>query len=83
VARPGTIPDIADGYRILAEVTKIVKRIEDVRSANALSRATVFRIMNVMGRDARTVIDRHVKRSKVADRIMDEIGRLWLDIRLD
>lgn len=82
-ARPGSIPDIADGYRILAEVTKIIKRIEDVRNADAVSKINLFRIMKAMGADVKKSIEKHVKKAAVADAILAEIEAAWLAIRMD
>ena len=49
-SKPRQILDIADAHRILAEITRIVKRIEDVRASSAISRSDFYRVMTEMGR---------------------------------
>ncbi len=48
-ARPREVPDIADGHRILVEVTKIVDRHQRLAADTAVSRADLVRIMSEMG----------------------------------
>jgi hypothetical protein len=55
--KPPYIMDIADGYKFLAEITKIVERIEKVRAQNAISRRNFLRVMSEMGRVTNTVLD--------------------------
>jgi hypothetical protein len=47
--RPREVPDIADGHRILVEVTKIVDRHQRLAADTAVSRADLVRIMSEMG----------------------------------
>jgi len=72
--RPRQILDIADASRILAEVTKIAKRIEDIRAGNAVSRQDLLRILSEMG----NVVALHVTDEKTRQRIKDG----WSSIRL-
>jgi hypothetical protein len=74
VGRPRQVLDIADAYRLLSEVTKIAKRIEDIRAQNAVSRPDLIRIMTEMGR----VVERHVTDERSREKIKDG----WLEIRL-
>lgn len=74
VAKPRQILDIADAYRLLSEVTKIVERIEKIEAQNAVSRRDLMRIMDEMGR----YVERHVTDPKTRNRIRDG----WLEIRL-
>ncbi len=48
-ARPHQVLDIADAYKLLAEVGRITERIERVRAANAISRPELLRVMSEMG----------------------------------
>ena len=73
-AKPRQILDIADAHRILAEITRIVKRIEDVSAASAISRADFYRVMTEMGR----VVDLVVEEPAMRERIHDG----WMEIRL-
>lgn len=48
--RPREVLDIADAYRMASEATKIVERIEKIRSRGAISREDFARVMTEMGR---------------------------------
>lgn len=48
--KPREVLDISDAYRIVSEITKIVERIERIRSANAISRADLTRMLREMYR---------------------------------
>ncbi|HET8777967.1 MAG TPA: hypothetical protein VFN76_09940 [Candidatus Limnocylindria bacterium] len=72
--KPATVLDLSDAYRIVGEVTKIVERIEKIRSANAISVPDLNRLMLEMGR----VVSAHVKDDAVANRIQEQ----WLAIRV-
>ena len=65
---------VADAYRILAETTRIVKRIEDVSAASAISRADFYRIMTEMGRVVHLAVEDPAVREKIHDG--------WMEIRL-
>ena len=56
------------------EVTRIAKRMEDVRAASAISRADFYRVMTGMGR----VVDLVVTDGEQRERIHDG----WMEIRL-
>lgn len=72
--KPVQVLDISDAYRILSEVTKIAKRIEDVRAQNAISRQDFYRVMTEMGR----VVDLVVEDPKQRERIHEG----WMGIAL-
>jgi ABC-type branched-subunit amino acid transport system ATPase component len=72
--KPIQILDIADAYRIVSEVTKIVERIERIRSANAISRPEMARVMQEMARVVQTFIS--------DEQTLEQIKGGWLSIRL-
>ncbi len=73
-AKPRQILDIADAHRLLAEITRMVKRIEDVKAGSAISRADFYRVMTEMGR----AVDLAVEDPDVREKIHDA----WMEIRL-
>lgn len=48
--RPREILDIADAYRMAAEATKIVERVEKIRNRGAVPRTDFVRVMTELGR---------------------------------
>jgi hypothetical protein len=80
--KPTQLPDIADAYRILSEVTKIAERIEKVRSANAISRPELLRVLSEMSR----TVDRRIDESTLPDDekkvLRGKISGDWAAIRL-
>ena len=70
-AKPRQILDIAEAYRIIAEITRIVKRIEDVNAASAISRADFYRVMTEMGRVVDLVVEDPVLRERIRDGWME------------
>jgi len=72
--KPRVVLDISDAYRIVSEITKIVKRIEDIRAQNAVSRPELIRITQEMAR----VVDRFVVDEIAREKIKDG----WLAIRM-
>ena len=73
-SKPRQILDVADANRILAEITRMVKRIEDVKAGSAISRADFYRVMTEMGR----AVDLAVEDPDVREKIHDA----WMEIRL-
>lgn len=71
--KPRQVLDISDAVRHAEAVSRIVKRIEDVRAQNAISRPELMRIMQEMGR----VVARFVPDDGTRDKIQDA----WLQIR--
>lgn len=72
--KPLRVLDLADAYRIASEVTKIVERIERIRSANAISRPDLMRVLTEMGR----VVAHYV----TDETVRESISRDWLSIRV-
>lgn len=75
--KPRQMPDLADGHKILETVSKIVHRIQQARSDNAISRPNLFRVLGEMGR----VVEAHNDEPDPARRL-EYIKRDWLSIRL-
>jgi hypothetical protein len=71
--KPMQLLDVADAYRIAAEVTKIVERIERIRATKAISFAVFLRVLNELG----AVVERNVPDAATQQRIRDG----WLEIR--
>ncbi len=72
--KPTQILDIADAYRIVSEITKIVERIERIRAANAISRPDLIRTMTEMSRVVQTYVS--------DPETLDKIKGGWLQIRV-
>lgn len=72
--KPRQILDVADAYKILAEITRMVKRIEDVKAGSAISRGDFYRVMTEMGRAVDMAVEDAVIREKIHD--------AWMEIRL-
>jgi hypothetical protein len=70
----GTDFDVGAARQLVSEVTQIVKRIEDGRAANAISRADFYRVVMELGR----VVDVRVEDEDVRAQIHDD----WLRIAL-
>ena len=66
--------EVGTARSLVSEVTQIVKRIEDSRAANAVSRADFYRVITEMGR----VVDLRVEDPDVRTQIHDD----WLAIAL-
>lgn len=73
-SKPHQVLDISDAYRLISEASKIIKRIEDLKASNHITRTDLGRIMQEMGR----VVERYVIDEKTLERIRDG----WLAIRL-
>ena len=72
--KPHQVLDIGDAYRILSEITKIVERHERIKSANAISRPDLARVMGEMARVVGTYIDDQATLQKIKEG--------WLGIRI-
>lgn len=66
-AKPRTVLDISDAYRILAEIGRMVERVEKIRSANAISRPELNRIMQEMWRAVEARIPDDALRGAIRD----------------
>ncbi len=65
--KPTQILDIADAYRILDTITKMVERREKADNRNALSRDEFIRIVTEMGR----MVNLYVEDEKIREKIKD------------
>lgn len=74
VPKPMKILDISDAYRLLSEATKIVERIERMKTANAVDRPNLLRIMTEMAR----AVEHEVRDPAVCERIRER----WMGIAL-
>jgi hypothetical protein len=72
--RPRQTLDIADAANILAEIGKLVERIEKARAINAISRPEMNRIMHEMWRSVELRVS--------DDKLKDDIRNDWLTIAL-
>jgi hypothetical protein len=81
-ARPTRALDISDAWRLLSETTKVVKRIEDIRGRNAITREDFHRLMQEMGRAVQVVLDRRIDDADQCSAIKHEIKERWLEIRI-
>lgn len=68
--------------RLVSDITRIIKRIEDVRAQNAISRKDFIRLMQEMARVVEAVLDHRVDQVEHRQAIKDEIKDRWLEIRL-
>lgn len=73
-AKPKQVLDVADAYRQVDVISRIIKREQDHRSASAISRPDLMRVMQEMGR----VVERYVPDSQAREAIRDA----WLEIRV-
>lgn len=71
--RPPSIPSQTTIVTLIENISKIVKRIQDIRADNAVSRSDLFRIMGEMGRVVQLEVD---------DDQWEKIKRAWLAIQL-
>lgn len=74
VLPPQTEFDVNAARKLVSEITMIVKRIEDSRAQNAISRAAFYRVMTEMGR----AVDMYVTDERIREKIHDA----WVGIRL-
>lgn len=72
--KPRRILDLADAVGHAEAITRMVKRIEDVRAANAISRPDLLRLMAEMGR----VVQHHVGDEAVLAAIKED----WLRLKV-
>lgn len=72
--KPVQVLDVADAYRIVSEITKIVARIETIRSQNAISRPDLIRVMTEMGRVVQTYVS--------DEAILEKVKEGWLTIHV-
>lgn len=56
-AKPTQVLDIADAYKMVSEITKIVERIEKIKASNAISRPELMRVLTEMSRVVSSLVD--------------------------
>lgn len=69
--------EIIAGVKILSEVTKAVKRIEDTRIQNAISRDNFIRLMRQMAVEVRAVLEARVSDTEMRMQIIRDINERW------
>lgn len=74
VAKPYQVLDVADGWRIVDVITKIVERIERIRAGNAMSWPEFEKVMLAMA----AVVKLYVKDDAIAEKIQEG----WLGLRV-
>lgn len=72
--RPARLPDLRDLYPLLDGISKAVKRIQDARAADAISRKDFLRVLTEMG----NVVNQHVDDPEVRERIKHDWARMKL-----
>jgi hypothetical protein len=73
-AKPRTVLDLTDAYRVLGEIGRMVERVEKIRNINGITRMDLNRVIGEMGR----VVDALVMDDAVKAKIRDG----WLGIRI-
>lgn len=66
-AKPPRILDMADSYRLISEITKIIKRSEDIDANNAISQKEFFRLTEQMGLVVKTYVEDDETRTKISE----------------
>ena len=74
IARPRSILDLADARSILGEIGRMVERVEKIRSANAISRPELNRIMQELWRS----VELRVGEQPIKDAIRED----WMQVAL-
>ena len=72
-AKPTQILNIRDAGKMVSEITRIVERIEKVRSSNAISRPELMRVLTEMSRVVSSLVDDPAT--------LEEIKKAWLRIQ--
>jgi hypothetical protein len=75
--KPTQILDLADGHKLLDTLSKMVERVEKAKSADAISRPDLLRVMQEMGR----VVDHVLSSDTPPERQRAEIQKMWLSIK--
>ena len=74
-AKPTQVLDIADAYKMVSEITKIVERIEKIKASNAISRPELMRVLTEMSRVVSSLVDDPA--------VLKGIKDAWLGIHTD
>jgi len=77
-AKPKTVLDLSDAYRVLDAIGKMVERVEKARSANAISRPELNRVIHEMGR----VVDTALPMTPDGDEMRKRIREGWLALAI-
>lgn len=72
--KPKKVPQLRDAVQLAESVTRMVKRVEDVRANNAVSISELKRMMHELGR----IVSHHVEDQETIDAIVEE----WRSVRL-
>lgn len=67
--------------KLLAEISKAAKRIEDVRAQNAVSRADFYRVLSEMGRAVDLIASELIDQA-TRDEFLQRVHDAWMSIRL-
>jgi len=78
--RPTEVLDLADSVRILSEISKVVKRIEDVRAQNAISRKELRSLLDALLTCVEMALEKHLD-GELADTIKEDVARRWREVR--
>jgi len=73
-SQPRQLLDISSAYKMASEVTVMVERLEKIRSADAVSRGDLLRILTEMGRIADLYITDEATRDKIRDGWANIVG---------
>lgn len=65
--KPRTVLDLTDAYRVLGEIGKMVERVEKARSANAISRPDLNRIMQELWRSVEARVPGDTTKAMIRD----------------
>lgn len=72
--RPGQVPSLQDAVGMIDRISKMVKRVQDARSKNAISRPDLFRVITEMMRSVEMRVD--------DEDTVEAIREDWLEIRV-
>ena len=67
VQKPKQVLDISDAHRMLSEIGRMVERVENLRSANAISRPELNRVISAMGRVVELAVQDEAVKVKIRD----------------
>lgn len=75
--KPTQVLDLADAHKLLDTLSKMVERVEKAKSADAISRPDLLRVMQEMGR----VVDHVLSSDTPPEKQRAEIQKMWLSIK--
>lgn len=68
--------------KLLAEISKAAKRIEDARAHNAVSRADFYRVLSEMGRAVDLITAELIGAPELREEFVRRVHEAWMAIRL-